>query len=216
MTTRKKSGDVSFIESLLKFRSIGTNFQRTPFLRNKDTNGKKIEVALETKPVPDEPDVGIKDEADESKLISEGNSSPFSYPGSISTPTSRSSSSKHSTPRTPVKRIKSIPRYREGQASDKEETGKRLAADFEVIPEPAVERMFCPKPVPRGHCACHLRSETQLNPVPKYSSKLISNFYYARPPPPILVVICCEQIMDELIDLTQSTISMVQSLKREL
>lgn len=70
--------------------------------------------------------------------------------------------------------------------------------------------------------------ELELAPRPKFQSNLFTNLYYVRPPPTLVeyraprdvaipsTSLCCDQIADELMDLTQSTISMVQSLKRDL
>lgn len=76
------------------------------------------------------------------------------------------------------------------------------------------------------HCACRLLAEPELELSPiNHTNKTVSNLYYARPPPTLVeyrnrelahpMFSCWDQITDELIDLTQSTISIVESLKSE-
>lgn len=111
----------------------------------------------------------------------------------------------------------------------------RPASPKQIIPDPPTI------PTPRSpnivrssdlRCSCKYfptdELDLELAPRPKFRSNLFTNLYYVRPPPTLVEYraprdvaipspsLCCDQIADELIDLTQSTISMVQSLKRDL
>ena len=101
----------------------------------------------------------------------------------------------------------------------------------EVRDTPNIQEISCPSspisvrsPSP---CPCkYVPEEQETDTRPMRSTSLVSNIYYIQPPRSLVeyrhhevshpTLICCEKLTDELIDLTQSTINMVQSLKREL
>lgn len=234
--------DVSFIGSLLKLNSIGSNFKAHQFFKHPSglghvpkrlsgfTNGSVTAPATKfTAPA------AAATTLQENCANSNGQSVPSS-PTSATT----SSSSKASTPKTPLtqkspEKMKNPFRGHVAGSGEKNVSRKVSGPVKSPLSSPMVgERERQQAIVDPVSLRSQSRCRYCWNPEPgldaelraNMKTNLVSNLYYV-PPPPTLVeyrnrelttqeMVCCEKITDELIDLTQSTISMVQLLKREL
>lgn len=249
MTTpgaEQSSRDVSFIGSLLRLNSIGTNFHTNPFFQHPtglSTVSRRPGVAgfnvgmgpsllKPTTPASNLPPNDGDGDKEEPTQPSPDPMTPSSSPAT----TPRSISSNHATPRGPT--LKSVAKEKEKHQSRKAEEHPPKKKEKPSVRSPssssvravevkqenikALSSPLIKHPRVRG-CNCRSDNNMQIEPrdTRKPSSRLISNIYYAKPPPNLMEyrkreLVCYDKITDDLIDLTQSTIDMVQSMKKEL
>lgn len=222
------SRDVSFLGSLLKINSLCNNFQAHQF--NKYSGG--IGVTPNTMGYFSLPPRNQGDHEDTKKKPRKSRSPTHSLSSPPSPITPQKSTDRHAAEPSldeEVDDLRSLKDHPARVSPSSNNSTPRLAKTVLAQPQsPKIGRNF-------NRCRCSpLPADVELlerRPHPARerrvgSPKLISNIYYLRPPALIEYrkremstsssSSPCDQITDELIDLTQSTISMVQSLKREL
>lgn len=230
------SRDVSFIGSLLRLNPIGNNFQTNPFFQHPTglsnvarrpgvacfTAGMSTPLLKPTTPAPKiPPDDGDGDKEKTRKASSLNSVSDPMTPSSSPASTPRSILSKQHSRKTEEHQ----PKKKEKPAISSPSSSSVRAVEVKQENIKALSSHQI-KHSRIGGCSCNRRPDNDMQIEPcgamkKSSSGLIANIYYARPPPTLVEyrkreLVCYEKITDDLIDLTQSTIDMVQSLKKEL
>lgn len=217
------SREVSFLGSLLKINSLGTNRQAHRIFKHPTALGNNSD---ET-PAPPTATQDPSDVIDRSAKKGLSSATTRISPAPVAAELPMSSKNnvnpnkpKHSHPSEDRKRhVRKAPDPRDHKPSPR--------TPRESMPDPVKDQ--CSPNMARSssnyRCSCNLKpaDELELASRPPNRSKLIANLYYVRPPTLVeyrradvpTTAVACAQIADELIDLTQSTISMVQSLKRE-